>query len=50
VVEKLEQYPSLAKIIMYNSNINSIKELSGALNCHMYYADVGSDKEKDEIQ
>jgi RecQ family ATP-dependent DNA helicase len=50
VAEKLEQYPSPAKIIVYSSNIDTIKELGGALNCHMYYADVGSDKEKDEIQ
>jgi superfamily II DNA helicase RecQ len=50
VVEKLKQYPSLAKIIVYSSSIDTIKELGSALDCHMYYADVGSDKEKDEIQ
>jgi superfamily II DNA helicase RecQ len=50
VAEKLEQYPSPAKIIVYSSSIETIKGLGSALNCHMYYADVGSDKEKDEIQ
>jgi hypothetical protein len=49
VAEKLEQYLSLAKIIMYSSSINTIKELGGALNCHMYYVDVGNNKEKDKI-
>ena len=50
VAEKLEQYPSLAKIIVYNSSINTIKKLGSALDCHMYYANVGSNKEKDKIQ
>jgi hypothetical protein len=49
VAEKLEQYLSLAKIIVYSNSINTIKELGSALNCHMYYVDVRSDKEKDEI-
>jgi superfamily II DNA helicase RecQ len=50
VAEKLEQYPSPAKIIVYSSSIDTIKELGSALDCHMYYADVGSNKEKDKIQ
>ena len=50
VAEKLEQYPSLAKIIMYSSSINTIKELGGVLDYYMYYVDVGSNKEKDKIQ
>ena len=35
---------------MYSSSIETIEELGEALNCYMYYADVGSAKEKDEIQ
>jgi superfamily II DNA helicase RecQ len=50
VAKKLEQYPSPAKIIVYSSCIDTIKELGAALNCHTYYADVGSTKEKDKIQ
>jgi len=50
VAEKLEQYPSPAKIIVYSSSIETIEELGRALSCHMYYEDVGSAKEKDEIQ
>jgi hypothetical protein len=49
VAEKLQQYPAPAKMIVYSSNIETIKELASeeALNCHMYYADVGSAEEKD---
>ena len=50
MAKKLKQYPALAKIIVYSSSINTIKELGGALDCHMYYVDVGSNKEKDKIQ
>ena len=50
VPKMLEKYPSPAKIIVYSSSIETIKELGGELDCHMYYADVGSTKEKDEIQ
>ena len=50
VAEKLEQYPSPAKIIVYSSCIDTIKELGATLNCHMYYAKVGSTKEKDKIE
>ena len=49
VVEKLEQYLSLAKIIVYSSSIKTIKELGEALNCYIYYANIRSAKEKDEI-
>jgi superfamily II DNA helicase RecQ len=50
VAKKLEQYLAPAKIIVYSSSIETIQELGGALDCHMYYADIGSAKEKDEIQ
>jgi superfamily II DNA helicase RecQ len=50
VAEKLEQYPTPAKIIVYSSCIDTIKELGSALNCHTYYAEVGSTKEKDKIE
>jgi len=52
VAEKLEQYPAPAKIIVYSSSIETIKELGSkeALNCHTYYADVGSTEEKDQTQ
>lgn len=50
VAKKLKQYSTLAKIIKYSSSIRAIEELGSALNCHVYYADVGSTKEKDEIQ
>jgi flavodoxin len=52
VAEKLQEYLAPAKIIVYSSNIKTIKELAseGALNCYMYFADVGSAKEKDRIQ
>lgn len=49
VAKKLEQYLSLAKIIVYSSSIKTIKELGSELNCYIYYIDVGSAKEKDEI-
>jgi superfamily II DNA helicase RecQ len=52
VAEKLEQYPAPVKIIVYSSSIETIKELGSkeALNCHTYYADVGSTEEKDQMQ
>lgn len=52
VAEKLDQYPAPAKIIVYSSSIETIKELASkeALDCHMYYAHVGSAEEKDQIQ
>ena len=50
VAKKLEQYLALAKVIVYSSSIETIKELGGTLDCYMYYTDVGSAKEKDEIQ
>lgn len=52
VVEKLEQYPAPAKIIVYSSSIETIEELGSeeALNCHIYFANVGSTEEKDQIQ
>jgi superfamily II DNA helicase RecQ len=50
VAQKLQEYPSPAKIIIYSSNINAIKELGEALNCPTYYADVGSEAEKGRIQ
>jgi len=50
VAKKLEQYPAPAKIIVYSSSIDTIKELGSALNCHTYYTDVGSTEEKERIQ
>jgi len=50
VAEKLEQYPAPAKIIVYSSSIKTIEKLGSELNCHTYYADVGSAEEKARIQ
>lgn len=50
VADKLQQYPALAKIIVYSSSIDTIKELGSALNCYTYYANVGSTEEKEQIQ
>ena len=51
VAEKLQQYLALAKIIVYSSSIETIKELGSkeALDCYMYYAEVGNAEEKDYI-
>jgi hypothetical protein len=45
----LKQYLALAKIIVYSNSIKTIKELGSkeALNCYIYFANVGSTKEKD---
>ena len=50
VAEKLEQYPAPAKIIVYSSSIKTIEKLGSELNCHTYYADIGSAEEKARIQ
>jgi superfamily II DNA helicase RecQ len=46
---KLEEYPALAKIIMYSSSIITTQEVSSVLDCHAYYRDVGDTTVKDEI-
>ncbi|KFZ22776.1 hypothetical protein V502_02745, partial [Pseudogymnoascus sp. VKM F-4520 (FW-2644)] len=48
--QKLQEYPSPAKIIIYSSSIHTIKELGKQLGYPMYYAEVGSEKEKAQIQ
>ncbi|KFZ23519.1 hypothetical protein V502_02000, partial [Pseudogymnoascus sp. VKM F-4520 (FW-2644)] len=40
--QKLQEYPSLAKIIIYSSSIHTIKELGKQLGYPMYYAEVGT--------
>jgi superfamily II DNA helicase RecQ len=50
IEQKLEAYPAPAKIIIYSNSIDTIKELGAALGYPMYYADVGSEKEKAQIQ
>lgn len=49
VAQKLEEYPVLAKIIIYSSSIEAIKELGKELEYPMYYAKVGSEAEKKKI-
>lgn len=50
VEEKLEQYPVLAKIIIYSSSIVTTQEVSSILDCHVYYRDIGDIVVKDEIR
>jgi RecQ family ATP-dependent DNA helicase len=48
--DKLKQYPAPAKVIVYSSSIDTIKEMGEQLGYPMYYADVGSEKQKAHIQ
>lgn len=50
VQRKMEEYPAPAKIIIYSSSITTTKELGAALDCHMYYRDVGDIHAKEEIR
>jgi ATP-dependent DNA helicase RecQ len=50
VAWKLQQYPALAKIIIYNSSIDSIEEIGAKLGCYVYHANVGNPKVKSRIQ
>jgi superfamily II DNA helicase RecQ len=50
VDDKLEEYPVLAKIIVYSSSIVTTQEVSSVLDCHAYYRDVGDIAVKDEIR
>jgi superfamily II DNA helicase RecQ len=50
IKRKLEQYPAPARIIIYSSSIDTIKETGEQLGHPMYYADVGSEKQKAHIQ
>jgi hypothetical protein len=50
IEKKLKQYSEPVKIIIYSNNIDIIKELNNVLNCYIYYTDIESTKEKDEIQ
>ena len=48
--QKLQQYPMPAKMIIYSNSIRTIQELGEQLGYPTYYADVGSEKEKAQIQ
>jgi RecQ family ATP-dependent DNA helicase len=50
VEQKLEEYPTPAKIIVYSSSIVTTQQLSAAMNCHAYYRDVGDSQVKDDIR
>src|SRR6201995_3756726 len=50
ISQKLQEHPSPAKIIIYSNSIRTIQELGEQLGYPMYYADVGSEKEKAQIQ
>jgi hypothetical protein len=50
VEQKLQQYPALAKIIIYSSSIDSIEEIGAKLGCYIYYASIGSPEVKSRIQ
>lgn len=50
VEQKLQQYPALAKIIIYSSSINSIEEIGAKLGYYIYHASIGSLKVKSRIQ
>jgi hypothetical protein len=50
IEQKLDEYPSPAKIIVYSSSIATTQKLSEALDCHAYYRDVGDPRVKDEIR
>ena len=50
ISQKLQEYPSPAKMIIYSNSIRTIEELGDQLGYPMYYADVGSEKEKAQIQ
>jgi superfamily II DNA helicase RecQ len=49
VNQKLEQYPALAKIIIYSSNIDTIDKIGAELSCHIYHASIRSPKTKGRI-
>jgi len=50
VDNKLEEYPALAKIIIYSSSIITTQEVRRTLGCYAYYRDVGDTAAKDEIR
>jgi superfamily II DNA helicase RecQ len=50
VEQKLQQYPALAKIIIYSSSIDSIEEIGAKLGYYIYYASIGSPEVKSRIQ
>ena len=50
VAQKLQQYLALAKIIIYSSSINSIKEIRAKLGCYIYHTSIRSLKVKSRIQ
>ncbi len=50
VEQKLEEYAVLAKIIIYSSSIVTTQEVSSALDCYVYYQDVGNVAVKDKIR
>lgn len=50
VAQKLKQYPVPAKIIIYSSNIDTIKQIEEVLGCYIYHASIGSPEIKSCIQ
>jgi superfamily II DNA helicase RecQ len=50
VEQKLEEYAAPVKIIIYSSSIITTQEVSSALDCHVYYRDVGDTAVKDDIR
>lgn len=49
VAKKLEEYVALAKIVVYSSSIETTKALRDTLDCYVYYKEVGSVEEKEQI-
>ena len=47
---KLDEHPAPAKIIIYSSSITTAQKVGRALDCHMYYREVGDAAVKDEIR
>jgi superfamily II DNA helicase RecQ len=50
IAQKLQQYPALAKIIIYSSSIDSIEEIETKLGCYIYHTSVESSEVKSCIQ
>ncbi|TVY59375.1 ATP-dependent DNA helicase Q1 [Lachnellula suecica] len=50
IKQKLKEYTAPAKIIIYSGSIVTTQEVSSALDCHVYYRDVGDAAVKDEIR
>jgi hypothetical protein len=50
VTQKLEEYPTPAKVIIYSSSVTTVQTLSQAMGCQAYYRDVGDPAAKDQIR